>query len=91
MNRKRVRRLSQENLEIIGFRFTRWPFCEVRIGLLIPKCFSCWASCRSFPVDTISSKPLPPVVLTLEEEFINNLIIISQPREIEVAEQEEEF
>jgi hypothetical protein len=42
-------------------------------------------------VDTISSKPLPPVVLTLEEEFINNLIIISQPREIEVAEQEEEF
>jgi hypothetical protein len=42
-------------------------------------------------VDTISSKPLPPVILTLEEEFINNLIIISQPREIEVAEQEEEF
>ncbi len=42
-------------------------------------------------VDTISSKPLPPVVLTLEEEFINNLIIISQPREIEVAAQEEEF
>ena len=42
-------------------------------------------------VDTISSKPLPPVILTLEEEFINNLIIISQPREIKVAEQEEEF
>jgi hypothetical protein len=42
-------------------------------------------------VDTISSPPLPPVILTLEEEFINNLIIISQPREIEVAEQEEEF
>ena len=42
-------------------------------------------------VDTISSRPLPPVILSLEENFITNLLIISQPREIEEAEQEEEF
>ena len=42
-------------------------------------------------VDTISSPPLPPVILSLEENFITNLLIISQPREIEEAEQEEEF
>ena len=42
-------------------------------------------------VDTISSPPLPPVILSLEENFITNLLIISQPREIEEAVREEEF
>jgi hypothetical protein len=42
-------------------------------------------------VDTISSAPLKPVILTLEENFITNLLIISQPREIEEAVREEEF
>jgi len=42
-------------------------------------------------VDTISSKPLPPVILSLEEDFITNLLIFAPPREIEEAEQEEEF
>ena len=38
-------------------------------------------------VDTISSRPLKPVILDLEESFINNLLIISKPREIEEAQQ----
>jgi len=42
-------------------------------------------------VDTISSPPLPPVILSLEENFITNLLIISQPREIAEAEQEVEY
>jgi len=42
-------------------------------------------------VDTISSPPLKPVILSLEENFITNLLIISQPREIEEAEQEAEY
>ena len=42
-------------------------------------------------VDTISSQPLKPVILSLEEDFITNLLIISQPREIEEAIREEEF
>ena len=42
-------------------------------------------------VDTISSPPLKPVILSLEEDFITNLLIISQPREIEEAVREEEF
>jgi len=42
-------------------------------------------------VDTISSTPLKPVILSLEENFITNLLIISQPREIEEAIREEEF
>ena len=42
-------------------------------------------------VDTISSPPLKPVILSLEENFITNLLIISQPREIEEAEQEAEL
>ena len=42
-------------------------------------------------VDTISSTPLKPVILSLEEDFITNLLIISQPREIEEAIREEEF
>ena len=42
-------------------------------------------------VDTISSPPLKPVILSLEENFITNLLIISQPREIEEAVQEAEY
>jgi len=42
-------------------------------------------------VDTISSPPLKPVILSLEEDFITNLLIISQPRKIEEAVREEEF
>ena len=42
-------------------------------------------------VDTISSKPLKPVILNLEESYINNLLIISKPREIEEAEREEQL
>ena len=42
-------------------------------------------------VETISSPPLKPVILSLEENFITNLLIISQPREIEEAVREEEF
>ena len=42
-------------------------------------------------VDTISSPPLKPVILSLEENFITNLLIISQPREIAEAEQEVEY
>jgi hypothetical protein len=42
-------------------------------------------------VDTISSKPLKPVVLNLEENLINNLLIISKPREIVEAERTKEL
>ena len=42
-------------------------------------------------VDTISSKPLKPVILDLEESMINNLLIISKPREIVEAIQSEEL
>ena len=42
-------------------------------------------------VDTISSQPLKPVILSLEEDFITNLLIFSPPREIEEAIREEEF
>lgn len=38
-------------------------------------------------VDTVSSKPLTPVTLDLDEEMIGNLLIISKPAEI--AEQQE--
>ena len=42
-------------------------------------------------VDTISSRPLKPVIVDLEESFINNLLIISKPREIKEAEETESF
>ena len=42
-------------------------------------------------VDTISSQPLKPVILSLEEDFITNLLIFSPPREIEEAVQEAEY
>ena len=42
-------------------------------------------------VDTISSRPLKPVIVDLEESLINNLLIISKPREIAEAIQESEL
>ena len=42
-------------------------------------------------VDTISSRPLKPVIVDLEESFINNLLIISKPREIVEAIQKSEL
>ena len=42
-------------------------------------------------VDTISSRPLKPVIVDLEESMINNLLIISKPREIVEAIQESEL
>jgi len=40
-------------------------------------------------VDTVSSRPLTPVILDLDEEMINNLLIISKPAEIEQMQKEE--
>ena len=40
-------------------------------------------------VDTVSSKPLTPVILDLDEEMIGNLLIISKPAEIEQMQNEE--
>ena len=40
-------------------------------------------------VDTVSSKPLTPVILDLDEELIGNLLIISKPAEIEQMQNEE--
>ena len=42
-------------------------------------------------VDTISTRPLKPVILDLEESLINNLLIISKPREIVAALANEEL
>ena len=42
-------------------------------------------------VDTISSQPLKPIILSLEENFITNLLIFSPPREIKEAVQEAEL
>ena len=36
-------------------------------------------------VETVASPPMPPVILTLDESLINNLLIISKPKEIEEA------
>ena len=40
-------------------------------------------------VDTVSSKPLTPVLLDLDEDMINNLLIVSKPAEIEQMQNEE--
>ena len=40
-------------------------------------------------VDTVSSRPMTPVILDLDEEMINNLLIISKPAEIEQMQREE--
>ena len=42
-------------------------------------------------VDTINSKPLKPVIVDIDESYINNLLIISKPREIVEAIQNEEL
>ena len=40
-------------------------------------------------VDTVESKPLKPVLLDLDLDMINNLLIVSQPKEIEAGIEEE--
>ena len=40
-------------------------------------------------VDTTESKPLQPVLLNLDEDMINNLLIVAQPKEIEDQVEEE--
>jgi len=40
-------------------------------------------------VDTMESKPLKPVLLDLDLDMINNLLIVSQPKEIEAGIEEE--
>ena len=40
-------------------------------------------------VDTMESKPLKPVLLDLDIDMINNLLIVSQPKEIEAGIEEE--
>ena len=40
-------------------------------------------------VDTVSSRPLTPVILDLDEDMINNLLIVSKPAEIEQMQNEE--
>ena len=42
-------------------------------------------------VDTINSRPINPVIVDIDESYINNLLIISKPREIEEAMQNEEL
>ena len=42
-------------------------------------------------VDTINSRPLKPVIVDIDESYINNLLIISKPREIVEAIQNEEL
>ena len=42
-------------------------------------------------VDTTESKPLKPVLLDLDIDMINNLLIVSQPKEIESAIEEEKL
>ena len=40
-------------------------------------------------VDTMESKPMKPVLLSLDEDMINNLLIVAQPKEIENQVEEE--
>jgi len=42
-------------------------------------------------VDTIDSRPLKPVIVDIDESYINNLLIVSKPREIEEAIQSQEL
>ena len=42
-------------------------------------------------VDTMESKPLKPVLLDLDIDMINNLLIVSQPKEIESAVEDEKL
>jgi hypothetical protein len=69
-----------------GFCFVGEITVESDAGMIIMN-----TAFQATVVDTISSTPLKPVILSLEEDFITNLLIISQPREIEEAIREEEF
>jgi len=69
-----------------GFCFVGEITVESDAGMIIMN-----QAFQATTVDTISSKPLKPVILSLEEDFITNLLIHAPPREIEEAEQEEEF
>ena len=40
-------------------------------------------------VDTMESKPMKPVLLNLDDDMINNLLIVAQPKEIENQVEEE--
>ena len=40
-------------------------------------------------VDTVSTRPLTPVILDLDEDMINNLLIVSKPAEIEQMQNQE--
>ena len=40
-------------------------------------------------VDTVSTRPLTPVILDLDEDMINNLLIVSRPAEIEEMQNQE--
>ena len=40
-------------------------------------------------VDTIQSNPMRPVILDLDENMINNLLVVSKPKEIEQQEEKE--
>ena len=42
-------------------------------------------------VDTISSTPMKPVILNLDEEMINNLLIVSKPKEIQQQQSNEAY
>ena len=42
-------------------------------------------------VDTINSRPINPVIVDIDESYINNLLIISKPRKIEEQIQNEEL
>ena len=42
-------------------------------------------------VTTVASAPMKPVILDLDEDLINNLLIVSKPKEIEEAQAEEHF
>jgi hypothetical protein len=69
-----------------GFCFVGEITVESDAGMIIMN-----QAFQATTVDTISSKPLPPVILSLEEDFITNLLIFAPPREIVEAEQEAEY
>ena len=42
-------------------------------------------------VETVASNPMKPVILDLDENLINNLLIISKPKEIQEQQNREEY
>jgi len=42
-------------------------------------------------VETVSSNPMKPVILDIEEDLIGNLLIVSRPKEIEEQKTKEEY